>query len=320
MRKFIFVTIMMVVCVNGMLAQTTDEINDSTVVSDEPELVDNFTPVGESETKPQKQVNSDGTNMEDMAKLWAAFQKFAVDAQNEERPIATHVPVSGKTKFTRRHYIGQRLEISVIGGTDGADEEGSEMKSTYQSQDDVDDAQQPKQFNWGLNFGYSLFMVPGSIEGDQLRLNKLGLGYSLGLIASFDKQDRYGTTCDFLAKLGFEAGNGHAMGIGIDFLVGTGKSAGDYNFTARVEADGDVPEHDEDYTIPYTKWCFKYGTQLWIRSNLLQAKVKNTDVRLFARYVYSVNPENEDELLREGIDCDWRTESWSFGLTFCYNF
>ena len=327
-KKLLWTVVMMVVCVNGMFAQTENEISNGTSIEADAgdDGVGAVDDVSTNKTlSPRKmkknsahRFSDSATEREAMEILWRKFSEYAAEAQNEERNL-TEVPVFGKSKFTQRHYITQRLEISVIGGTDIKDGEGSSVKNEYDSPEDEDKSE--PGFNWGLNFGYSLVFAPGRVEGDKLYLNRFGIAYSTGLIASFDKQDKYGTSCDFLLKLGIEAGHGHPMGIGFDLLVGTGKSAGEYNFT--VEDDEAAPNNNsepEEMNVPYTKWCFKYGTQLWLRSNLLQAKVKNTDVRLFARYVYSKNPEDEDELLKDEIFCDWHEESWSFGLTFCYTF
>lgn len=299
MKKIVLLALM-AVCANGMFAQTEDgEANET---------------ANEIVNKPKAKFSE--MSKEDMAKLWKAFQSYAMESQNDTTPDLSEVPVYGKTKFMRRNYISQRLEISIIGGTDNDLEDSDGLKSSYKTSDDVDDAKDGKSyFNYGLNIGYSVVIVPGKVNGDMLKLNRFGLGYSFGLVASFDRQEHYGTTCDVLAKIGAEAGNGHKLGIGVDFLVGGGKTAGEYEFD--VEDDkGNV----ENEVLPYTSWCFKYGAQLWVRSKLLSVSLKDTDVRLFARYVYSVNPEDEDALAKSGIACNWMEESWSFGLTFCYTF
>ncbi len=301
MRKIIM-TIMMVVCVNGMLAQTNEEINDSI----------NEAPAGEAEVG---EVTKSTNGSVSMVQLEQMFQKYAAAAQNENHRVNI-VPITGKKRFSRRHLIEQRLEISIINSTDMSDENGEEVKKNYKNNDDVDDAQNTDKSGWGLNTAYSLTCVWGQIRGDSLVLNRLGMGYSTGFMACFDENKTYGTTCDFLFKIGFEAGNGHAMGIGVDLLLGSGKSAGQYTYTQETD-EGNEPE---DVEIPYTKWCLKYGFQFWVRSNLLQAQMKNTDVRIFARYVYSKNPDNTAALADDGIICDWHQESWSFGLTFCYTF
>lgn len=298
--KKIFLAIFMVVWANGMFAQTFDkvnEVNDSTEVAPTPE-------------EPAVEPAASSNPKEEMMRMWATFQQYAIAAQRDTTPIITRVPLTGRHKFARHNYITQRLEISLIGGKDGDLDEGRTGGTTIGGDDD--DQQNDEDVNFGLNVGYSVVIVPGRINGDMLELNKLGWGYSFGIIASFDHQKDYGTTCDFLAKIGIEAGNGHKMGIGFDALIGTGKTAGDYIVMSKV---------DNDYfDFPYTSWCFKYGAQLWVRSSLLHASIENTDIRLFARYVYSKNPEDEMELIQSGIIPEWKEESWSFGLTFCYNF
>ena len=143
--------------------------------------------------------------------------------------------------------------------------------------------------------------------------NNFGFAVNTGFIFAYDRQKRYDTTFDFLWKLGLEAGYQHTMGVELDFLLGTGKTCGDYVFTTN-------DENNPEIEVPYTSWCMKYGFQLSLRSNILRMQIKDTDVRLFARYVYSKNPENEQELWNDGIDCLWKEESWSFGLSFCYSF
>lgn len=311
--KKVLLTMLMVVCASSMFAQT-EEIGDSIASASDNSGVTAVT--GKAISKLATKPRETSMSREDMTRLWKEFQKYAMESVNDSIAPLDEVPVFGRSKFSRRHYITQRLEISIIGGSDNDSEEGTGLHSAYKSDEDVDDAKSAgTNFNYGLNVGYSLVFVPGRIEGETLKLNRLGLGYSLGLVASFDRQDYYGTTCDFLGKLGVEAGNGHKMGIGLDFLIGTGKTAGEYSFSIQDE-DGST----EDVDLPYTSWCLKYGAQLWVRSSMLNVSIKNADVRLFARYVYSKNPENEDELLNQGIICNWIEESWSFGLTFCYNF
>ena len=304
MKKSVLLAILMVVCANGMFAQTED-ISDSTdIVS--------------SESTANSESIVDRLSKEDMLELLKAFHEIALESQSDTTDILTEVPVRGSKKFLRRNYITQRLELSIIGGSDNDGTGKSEsITSTYKTKDDVDDARSNgSNFNYGLNIGYSVSIVPGKIRGDTLKLNRFGLGYSFGLLASFDRQEYYGTTCDILLKVGGEAGSGHKLGIGIDALVGSGKTAGEYEFEVK-----DANDNVSNAALPYTRWCFKYGAQLWIRSNLLNVPAKNTDVRLFVRFVHSVNPESPEMLKNNDIICNkWMGESWSFGLTFCHTF
>ncbi len=267
-------------------------------------------------------------NYEDVAGMVGHFNSLALANQASSTDDYKNIlfPVEGKSKFMQKHHVTQRLEISMIVGKDKNENIEEDASSDFQDNSDgVDNlSKYENKTNFGLNIGYSLVFVPGHIEGDQLRLNKFGFGYSAGLVASFDKQDYYGVTCDFLLKLGVETGNGHQMGIGIDALVGTGKSCGNLYYSGLDDSSGNNEPADEsvyeDWAEPYTAWCFKYGAQLWVRSNLLRTSLSNTDIRLFARYVYSVNPNNINELEKYGIDDVWSGESWQFGITFCYSF
>jgi len=118
-----------------------------------------------------------------------------------------------------------------------------------------------------------------------------------------------------MLKLGIETGYGHNMGIGFDILLGTGKSAGDY--VIYYNDDGEI----ESLSQPFTKWCFKRGAQFWVRTGMLGTALKNTDIRLFARYVYSQEPDPDPDIAESpGIFTVWQEESWQFGLTFCYTF
>ena len=313
----------MMVCVSGMHAQTNDpEVN---VVASSSQIVEDSlvieAPDADAETpaaKPKhKKVAQTRDNMEELKELLREFNKNALAESQLETPDYDnmYVPIHGRTKFTRRQYITQRLEISVLGGSDKAEdpEDGGSMD---EYKDDVKngDTDDDHSFNMGLNVAYSLVFVPGHIEGDRLKLNSFGFGYSLGFLASVDKQDKYGATCDLLAKIGVETGNQHAMGIGADLLLGTGTSPVTMCFD--LGNDGEFTDYD-------TRWCLKYGFQLWVRSNLLHANIKNADIRLFARYVTSKDPTNDNDFIIDGQEIGyyiWSPDSWQFGLTFCYNF
>jgi hypothetical protein len=146
-------------------------------------------------------------------------------------------------------------------------------------------------------------------ENNLFTPNKFGFAINTGLIFSFDKQNRYGTTFDLLFKLGFETGYNHPLGLEFDLLFGTGKSCGDFLYTV-VDENG----AEEDMNIPYTEWCFKKDFRISVRSNLLNSSIKNTDVRLFFQYVGSTNPHDDDSLSQSGITNKWQEQSWSFGI------
>lgn len=249
--------------------------------------------------------------LSDFLTAWKAGQNDTISVQEPQL-----VPITGKSRFMKRHYLTQRLEISMMGGND----KDSQTDDTF-SDELRDTPSDDNPINFGLNIGYSLVFCPGHIEGDQLRLNRLGFAYSVGAIAQFDRQDRYGTTCDLMAKIGIETGFSHKMGVGIDLLVGTGKTSGElslYDPTA-LYGDAELPENLETNT-PYTDWCFKYGMQIWVRSGLLHTMLKGTDVRLFARYVRSVDPNKGTDFSNMGMMSVWNEESWQFGVTFYYQF
>jgi len=334
-KKILFIMLGIMVCVNGMYAQTSDEPKINTVApqvsededslvaeaprfdaDDEPEADD--APKARTAKPKHKKVAQTRDNMEELKELLREFNKNALAESQQEQPDYDnmYVPIKGRTKFTRRNYITQRLEISVLGGSDKAEDPEDDGGGMADYKDDVKsgDTDDPHSFNMGLNVGYSLVFVPGHIEGDRLKLNRFGFAYSLGFIASVDKQDKYGATCDLLTKIGVETGNGHAMGIGADLLVGSGTSPVTMCFD--LGEDGEFTDYD-------TRWCLKYGFQLWVRSNLLHANIKNTDIRLFARYVTSIDPTDDNDFIIDGRDCGyymWSPDSWQFGLTFCYNF
>ena len=166
------------------------------------------------------------------------------------------------------------------------------------------------QFNEGLSLDYTYGFVFGKTDENNLFTpNKFGFSLNTGLIFSFDKQNRYGTTFDLLFKFGLETGFNHPLGLAVDLLLGTGKSCGDFLYDITTD-DGNT----EDMEIPYTDWCFKKGFRISVRSNLLNTQLKNTDVRLFFQYIDSKNPYNDAELREISIYNKWQEQSWSFGL------
>ena len=290
----------MMVCVNGMFAQT-ENVATST------------------DSSAKGSVNIEKEDLMELLKVLS-----------EQEPQQM-LPIQGRTKFTRRHHIFQRLEISAMGGSDQQEDldmdDHSDQLENGQNSD-------PNQVHLGLNFGYSLGFIPGRIVDDKLRLNSFGFGYSFGFIAAVDSQEKFGATCDFLAKLGVETGYNHAFGIGIDALIGGGTSAVTMAFDASDDASTDAinapdaPDApDASYSQPMTdydtRWCLKYGFQISLRSNLLHANIKNTDVRIFARYIYSVDPTNDNDFMFDGKQIGyyvWSPDSWQIGLSFCHEF
>jgi len=254
----------------------------------------------------------------DLAELTALLNDFGQKVtESEVSPFAPITyPVAGKTKFARKHYIYQTAEISTIAGKDkdmddddkddySSNQDGSGSSSNSGGPQDI-----ISNLNLGMNIGYSLVFVPGTIKGDKLEANRFGFAYSTGFIAAFDRQDNYDVTCDFLWKLGVETGNGHAMGIGIDLMLGGGKTAG---FLI------DLDDLDAD-PYPYTAWCWKQGLQVKLRSDFLTTGVKNADVSAFVRFIHSINPQNDEELMELNVLNNWLEESWQFGVMISYHF
>ncbi len=172
--------------------------------------------------------------------------------------------------------------------------------------EDIDDT------GLGLNFGYSLIFTPGHEENGQLRTNKFGFAYSLGMLASFTTSDRYGTTCDFMGKIGVETCHHRKMGIGFDFLLGYGKSPGNF-FTFNNIVDDNEPLG----VNPYTEWGLKYGGQLWLKTGLLGGSSSHTDVLLFARLIKAPEPSDIQEFSLNSYNL-WKAESWGFGVILRY--
>lgn len=320
------------VCVSGMLAQTTDEpevayseVSEDTLVTeaprfdadDEPEADD--TPKARATKLKHKKVAQTRDNMEELKDLLREFNKNALAESQLEQPDYDnmYVPVKGRTKFTRRNYITQRLEFSVLGGSDKAeDPDDAEGMDEYKNDVKSGDTDDDHSFNMGFNLCYSMVFVPGHIEKDRLKLNRLGFAYSLGFIASVDKQDKYGTTCDLLGKVGIETGNGHAMGVGVDFLFGTGTSPVTMCFDLGQDGGGKFTDYD-------TRWCPKVGFRLFARGNLLRTNLKGTNLKFFVQYINSMDPTDDNDFVIDGNDYGyylWSPDSWQFGLAWEYYF
>ena len=237
----------------------------------------------------------------------------AVAYFSNDNPMADFqitVPIMGKSKFARSHYIYQTVEISTIFGKDKNSDEGdNDDAGRVSAIPDAPDIE--SQLSAGLNIGYSLIFVPGKIQDDGLLINRFGFAYSTGFIAAFDNQKDYGVTCDFLFKLGVESGNGHPLGIGIDLLAGGGKTAAGFH----------VFENDAWQTDFQTLWCFKYGAQVWLNTSFLTTGIKNSDILAFARFVGSKAPASIRQFDEyDNVDCEWNDEAWNFGITFRYRF
>ena len=270
----------------------------------------------DQETEPA-QPTSKNFDVNELLELLQQMKEPKID-----EPI--YFPIVGKKKFSRRNHIFQTLELSTIMGKDRDPDDVGDTRGNGKAPGFAAD------MNIGLNVGYSLTIAPGKIEGDQLRLNRFGFGYKFGLVAAFDRQDDHDVTCDFLLKLGTEVGIGRPLGIGLDFLFGGGKNARtNYFFDTKAlgttdndqqNPDDTEAEYDFDDEEPEntTEWCWKYGAQLYIKTNFLQTKIKNTDVLAGVRYVRSIDRNNstdEEKLFDAGVLTLFPEESWQFFLT-----
>ena len=308
MKKVVIIMLGMMFAVCSAYAQTNEEIEEQVI-----DTLVTVTPqeIADVDTSPKTEA-SEPVTKSDLAELSSLLTALGQKMLEEDAPPTGPLsfPVMGKTKFAQSHYIYQTVEVSTIAGKDKDPDNGDEGEDVNHDgkNDNIPDV--ISNLNLGMNIGYSLIFVPGTIKGDQLEINRFGFAYSTGFIAAFDRQDNYDVTCDFLGKLGVETGNGHALGIGVDFLFGGGKSAGTIYDLDDEEL---TPEH-------YTMWCLKYGAQVWLKTNLFTTSIKNTDVLAFARFVHSQNPMNDQELLNYNLVNQWVEESWQFGVTLRYRF
>lgn len=322
MKKLLFIALCAMFCL-GSAAQNENENENEVVESAALSASAPAAPVKPArkympEYREQEQ-QATGAQLVEVNSLIAQLKELTLNgdslADALDKPTDIYKPVRGKSKFARRHHIYQTLDISPSVSVD-KDPDLPEYTSNGQ---EVDDDQVASPTGVGLNFGYSLIFVPGHEENGQLRLNRMGFAYNVGLLASFSRQDKYGTTCNFLLKSGIETGNGHMMGIGFDVLGGYGKSAGDTYLMVYEEND------EDDLATPYTEWCWQYGAQLWMRSNLLHTAIRNVEMLIFARFIRSVNPDKYppsyiDQENKVSFENYWKDESWSFGVTFRYKF
>lgn len=191
--------------------------------------------------------------------------------------------VKDKVKFS------QTVAIATLFGGDN-DQTDYSFTDKEDAAEDIDS----KASGFGTNIDYSLKIIP--------RKNPFGLALNLGFIASIDKQNGY-FTMDGLLKIGFETGNEHAMGLGIDLLFGGGKSPGYIYDLSETEAE----------PVPYTDWCLKNGIQVWLRTGLIKSLLPNSTTSIFVRYVYSKEP-NQDLPEIEDLFFFWQEESLQVGF------
>lgn len=213
-----------------------------------------------------------------------------------------------KNKFR----ITQSVSLAILYGNDS----DKENETNYEAPADgvnlgdvADNIDTKIGANLGTNIEYSLKFIPGKLSNGIFHDNPFGFAFDFGLILAADKQSQYGFTFDGLLKVGIETGYDHSMGLGFDFLFGTGKSPGFIYFFD--DATNSEP-------IPYTEWCLKNGFQFWVRSGLIKQLLPNSTTSIFVRYVYSQEPK--DAISDENVFLFWQEEALQIGLLINFKF
>ena len=296
MKKQILIMLCMIFALCKAYAQNVEQLD---------------TLISSSSEQTAQNVASLNTGFPEVSSLIGTFAQGTIDGTLTVAPSGRIVmPIVGKSKFAKKHYIYQTVDISTVGGknksSDDPDDDGSSKAGAAASEV----GSILSGANFGMNFGYSIIFVPGNIKEDGLEINRFGFAYSTGFLASFDTKNESGVAFDFLWKLGLEVGNEHLLGIGLDAMVGGGKSIG---AIYPLEFDVDTDPYN------YTDWCFKFGGQVWIKTNLLSTGIKNSDILIFARFIYSKDPHNP-EYQSPNVYNYWMEEAWKFGVTLRYRF
>ena len=308
MKKRIFIMLCMVFAVCQAYAQEVEVAEADSLQFSEQTVDTNRGKVSAVKQKAKQFKADEAESLTDVSSLIDGFETLA-GKLNFGPPGAILMPIAGKTKFARSHYIYQTVDISTLGGSnkshDDPDEDASKAGAAAERVGDL-----LSDMHFGMNFGYSIIFVPGEIKGDMLEINRFGFAYSTGFLASFDRQKDCDVACDFHAKIGVEAGTEHVLGVGINGLIGGGKSLG-----AIYDLDFNVETEPQDYTA----WCFKCGAEIWLKTNLLSTAIKNTDVLIFARFVYSKDPQTIEYDPKTNYNF-WMEEAWKFGVTVRYKF
>ncbi len=215
-----------------------------------------------------------------------------------------------KNKFR----ITQSVSLAILYGNDSDKETETDYNNTSADGanlgDVADNIDAKIGANLGINIEYSLKFIPGKLSDGIFKDNPFGFAIDLGLILAADKQSEYGFTFDGLLKVGIETGYDHSMGLGFDFLFGTGKSPG-FIYFFDEETTNNEP-------IPYTEWCFKNGFQFWVRSGLIKQLLPNSTTSIFVRYVYSQEPK--DAISDENVFLFWQEEALQIGLLISFKF
>ena len=335
MKKLFSLVIMLCVMSfagNNLFAQNENQSFESEPLISDTTLSDEVSSVSEPESTPAE---SPFLTMNDLQNVVALLNNTTGGKKQNilNGDDKVFVPISHKGKFNG-HHICQRLELSVLSGQDKMSDDpeldaiinaksgGKEGSADDQKSFTDELSEKGLGFNFGANFGYSVVFVPGCQEGDKLLLNRFGFAYSVGAIFQVDHEKKAGVTCDFLGKIGVETGFNKAIGVGVDFLFGGGKTA--QTVLDLTDFDFEKPDIDDLVITQENNWCAKAGTQLWLRLNFLTKSVNNFDTALFTRFVYSFRPySNEDRLERMETYSEiafWQSESWSFGFTMTYFF
>ena len=300
MKKILLLALSAMVCFGSAKAQLNHvsedgnfgEIDDFSLVNDSSSASSTVDAVQQQFT-PQ---------LEQMASVFSMLQGLSALGQDVGKVKEEIYPL-GKGLF-KKHHIEQAIEISP------------NITKSKVSQADVLQGQSLDDINetgLSMNFGYSVIFIPGKEKDGKLHLNKAGFAYNLGFLASVTTTDRYGTTCDFLGKVGVETCHNRKLGIGLDFLGGYGKSQGDVFFYTNI-----VEDSEPTSISPYTSWGWKFGGQLYVKTNLLGNSLSgNADVLLFVRFIKAVDPEIMAKVSPYSYNI-WREENWSFGATLRY--
>ena len=261
----------------------------------------------------QNEVESDSTNIEEsvvstettgsMYDMVQGYSSFTAGNLTEGRDMV--YPLGKQRGLFKKHHLEQAVEIYPTISTDKVSQ--ADVMSSI-NLDDINNT------GVGLSFGYSLGFIPCYEEGGKLHMNKAGFVYSVGLIVSFTRSDRYGTTCDFLGKVGLETCRNRKLGLGGDFLFGYGKASGDIFWFDNIATD-EAPKSSS----PYNTWTPKYGGQVWVKTGLLGNSFKsNADILLFARLVLNKEPNDITPTSQVHFNV-WRKETWSFGVILRYH-
>ena len=261
--------------------------------------------MAQSEAMSGMGVNSDASIEGILSMLGNPKDVISADSLAAKKSNEVLVDIQGPSKFLHKNYMRQSLDVSPsisIGKTT------TENSLNY-------DTKETSSTGWGLNFGYSLLFVPGREKEGMLKINTLGFAYVVGFMGSFAQSDRYGPCCSLLAKLSIELGSCRMLGLGFDVLGGCGKSPGDVYFFSKGIVESDQP----DKIVPYTSWCWQYGTQVWMKVNIIGSLIKNAETLIFARLLESVDPQVMTPVSSIHANI-WKGETWFFGTTIRYSF